>query len=38
MITAIELKSRQCMVAFCQAIQKMSPVGSYIQPEPGVKT
>mmetsp|Transcript_6759 Transcript_6759/g.18121 ORF Transcript_6759/g.18121 Transcript_6759/m.18121 type:complete len:518 (-) Transcript_6759:597-2150(-) len=36
MITAIELGSKQHMVAFCQAIQKMCPVGSYIRPEPGV--
>jgi len=35
MITAIELHSRDRMVHFCQAVQKMCPVGSYIRPEPG---
>jgi len=35
MITAIELGSKQRMVTFCQAVQKMCPVGSYIRPEPG---
>ena len=35
MITAIHLGSRERMVAFCKAVQKMSPIGSYIEPEPG---
>jgi len=35
MITAIELLSKDRMVTFCQAVQKMCPVGSYIRPEPG---
>lgn len=35
MITAIELGSKERMVAFCQGIQRMQPVGSYIKPEPG---
>ncbi|KAK9830077.1 hypothetical protein WJX72_009629 [[Myrmecia] bisecta] len=36
MITAVELGSRERMVAFCRAIQQICPVGSYIRPEPGV--
>ncbi len=35
MITAIEMGSRERMVAFCKGIQQLSPVGSYISPEPG---
>ena len=35
MITAIHLGSREGMEAFCKAVQKMSPVGSYIEPVPG---
>lgn len=36
MITAVELGSREAMVAFCKGIQLACPVGSYITPEPGV--
>ncbi|KAJ9522944.1 hypothetical protein QJQ45_023745, partial [Haematococcus lacustris] len=36
MITAIEVGSRDSMTAFCKGVQKLSPVGSYIEPEPGV--
>jgi len=35
MITAIHLGSREGMEAFCKAVQRMSPVGSYIEPVPG---
>jgi cystathionine beta-lyase family protein involved in aluminum resistance len=35
MITAIEMGSREAMVAFCRGIQLACPVGSYILPEPG---
>jgi cystathionine beta-lyase family protein involved in aluminum resistance len=35
-ITAVELGSRDRMIAFCKAIQKRSPVGAYITPIPGV--
>ena len=35
MITAVELGSREAMVAFCKGIQLACPVGSYITPEPG---
>lgn len=35
MITAVEMGSKEGMVAFCKAIQKMCPVGSYIEPVPG---
>ena len=34
-ITAVQLGSREHMVAFCQAVQACCPVGSYIQPTPG---
>lgn len=34
-ITAIELGSAAKMVAFCEAVQKCCPIGSYIQPIPG---
>ena len=37
MITAVELGSREAMVAFCKGIQLACPVGSYITPEPGMK-
>ena len=33
-IQAIELKSAQRLIAFCQAIQKFSPVDSFATPEP----
>lgn len=33
-IAAIELKTRESMVAFCQGIQKGSPVDSFVAPEP----
>ncbi|GAX82663.1 hypothetical protein CEUSTIGMA_g10089.t1 [Chlamydomonas eustigma] len=36
MITAIHLGSREGMETFCKTIQKMSPIGSYIEPVPGV--
>ncbi len=35
-ITAVALGSRQRMVAFCRAVQQCCPVGSYVQPVPGV--
>lgn len=35
-ITSVQLGSGDRMVAFCKAIQRRSPVGSYISPEPGV--
>jgi cystathionine beta-lyase family protein involved in aluminum resistance len=35
MITAIEMGSREGMVAFCKGSQLACPVGSYIRPEPG---
>ena len=35
-ITAVQLNSRERMVAFCQAVQACCPVGSYIQPTPGM--
>ena len=34
-ITAVQLGSRERMLTFCRAVQRCSPVGSYIQPEPG---
>ena len=34
-ITAVELGSAERMVAFCRAVQRSSPVGAYVQPEPG---
>lgn len=36
MITAVELGSQEKMVAFCKGVQRCCPVGSYIQPIPGV--
>jgi cystathionine beta-lyase family protein involved in aluminum resistance len=38
MITAVEMGSREGMVAFCKGIQLACPVGSYIRPEPGEDT
>jgi cystathionine beta-lyase family protein involved in aluminum resistance len=38
MITAIHLGSREGMEVFCKAVQKMSPIGSYIEPVPGKKS
>lgn len=35
MIQAIKLGSPQKIIAFCQAIQQNSPVGSYLDPVPG---
>lgn len=35
-ITAIEMKNPDAMVAFCNAVQLCCPVGSYVQPVPGV--
>jgi hypothetical protein len=35
MITAVELRSRERMTAFCRGIQRTCPIGSYITPEPG---
>jgi cystathionine beta-lyase family protein involved in aluminum resistance len=34
-ITAVQLNSSSAMEAFCSAVQKCSPVGSYILPEAG---
>lgn len=34
-ITAVQLGSRERMIAFCQAVQACCPVGSYISPTPG---
>ena len=34
-VTAVELGSRDRMIAFCKAVQRASPVGSYIEPTPG---
>ena len=34
-ITAVELGSPECMIAFCRAVQQCSPVGAYVRPEPG---
>ena len=34
-ITPVEVGSRDRMVAFCKAVQRASPVGSYIEPTPG---
>ena len=34
-ITAVEVGSRERMIAFCKAVQQASPVGSYIEPTPG---
>ena len=37
-ITAVEMGSREHMVAFCRAVQQCCPVGSYVRPEPGEQT
>ena len=34
-ITPVELGSRERMIAFCKAVQRASPVGSYIEPTSG---
>lgn len=34
-ITPVEVGSRERMIAFCEAVQRASPVGSYIEPTPG---
>ena len=34
---AVELGSKERMVAFCRAVQKCCPIGSYISPEPGAR-
>ncbi len=34
-ITPVEVCSRDRMIAFCKAVQRASPVGSYIEPTPG---
>ena len=34
-ITAVKVGSAERMCAFCRAVQRCSPVGSYIQPVPG---
>lgn len=34
-ITAVEVGSTARMCAFCRAVQRCSPVGSYIEPVPG---
>ena len=33
-IQAIELRSREAMVAFCKGVQSAAPVDSYVTPEP----
>ena len=35
-ITPVEVGSRERMIAFCKAVQRASPVGSYIEPTPGI--
>jgi cystathionine beta-lyase family protein involved in aluminum resistance len=35
-ITAIEMKTKEAMISFCEAVQTHCPVGSYVQPVPGV--
>lgn len=35
-ITAVEMGSPEAMVAFCNAVQQCCPVGSYVQPVPGI--
>ena len=35
-IQAVQLGSRQKLIAFCESVQKKSPVGSYIRPVPGL--
>lgn len=37
-ITAVRLGSAAAMQAFCGAVQRNSPVGSYIRPEPGARS
>lgn len=32
---AVELGSRERMVAFCESVQRCCPIGSYIRPVPG---
>ena len=34
-ISAVRLESRENLLAFCKAVQRNSPVGSYIVPTPG---
>lgn len=34
-ITAVRLGSKEKMVQFCSAVQRQSPVGSYVKPIPG---
>jgi hypothetical protein len=36
-LAAVELGSKERMVAFCRAVQKCCPIGSYISPEPGAQ-
>ena len=35
-ITAVRLGAAEPMQAFCQTVQLASPVGSYVQPVPGI--
>ncbi len=35
-ITAVELGSRERLLAFCAAVQHCSPVGAFVEPVPGV--
>jgi len=35
-ICAVRLLSRENLLAFCEAVQLLSPVGSYIKPTPGL--
>lgn len=35
-ITAIEMKTEEAMISFCEVVQTRCPVGSYVQPVPGV--
>ncbi len=34
-VTAVELGSEKKLLAFCEAVQRMCPVGSYVLPTPG---
>ena len=35
-ITAIEMKTEEAMISFCEAVQTQCPIGSYVKPVPGV--
>ncbi len=36
-ITAVELGSRERLLAFCAAVQRCSPVGAFVEPVPGAR-